>query len=146
MGWKEFLKPDKRKVAVFFIICCVYLVLASLFAIILNAQTPSPPYEAISPLEAYPYVIFVIFIIRLFLLPGSSILGIIQFWIMVHYSRSMSIEEFGKFIHSDIFVYTSTLLSILGWILNLIYWYCLSCLIIWAYDKLKKKPEEKKKK
>ncbi|MCX6776804.1 MAG: hypothetical protein NTY73_02440 [Candidatus Micrarchaeota archaeon] len=30
-------------------------------------------------------------------------------------------------------------------IIDVIFWYLLSCIIVWTYDKLKKKPEKKKK-
>jgi len=98
-------------------------VLANLFKIILNVQNASP-------VEAYAYAIFVV----LFLLP-SSIMGLIQFMLVMPYANSLTPSEFGELAKNPLFY----AFSILGWILNLIYWYILSCLIVWIYDKMKKK-------
>jgi hypothetical protein len=98
-------------------------VLANLFKIILNVQTASP-------VEAYAYIIFVV----LFLLP-SSIVGLIQFMIVMPYAKSLAPSEFWGLAKNPLFY----AFSILGWVLNLIYWYGLSCLIVWIYDKFRKK-------
>ena len=85
MNWKQFLKPDWRKISIF----------VALFAISLLYQYEGPCLEICFPTRGLPFPIF--------WLPDS-------------------IWEFA-----------------LRLIIDLFFWYFISCLIAWIYDKVKKK-------
>jgi len=86
MNWKEFLKPDLKKVITFIIIAVLGISYIFLFRVL----------AGLSILD----------------LPSVLIFGVL---IENYY-------EFGRAI-----------------LVNVLYWYVLSCLIIWIYNKVKKK-------
>lgn len=93
MNWKEFLKPDWRKIVIFVILFVMLIIIANLY----------PPKLIPSWLENLNII---------FYFPDFFIFEILK----------LSIS-------TVIFLF----------ILDLIYWYLLSCLIVWVYDKVKKK-------
>jgi hypothetical protein len=86
------------------------------------------------PQNTYLAIIFDI----IFLLP-NFILKSILFLITLFYANSMTPTEFGLFKMSNTSQIISSAFSITGWVLGIIYWYLLSCLIVWIYDKFRKR-------
>ncbi len=109
--WKQFLKPDWRK-----IVMSVILIILPIFQTIHAMRTTRPGVDDIS--------------IRL-----TPIVGVILFPIFI---LAIVLRSLIKYIaiHGLVLGYY---LTILGLIISLIYLYLLSCLIIWIYDKYKKK-------
>lgn len=100
MDWKEFLKPEKKKI----VILIVILFLSFLYR--------SPPYDSLMILT---------YILNLPFFLVDSISKIFNIF------GNLSNENFGK------------LLILIFLALIFFYWYLLSCLISWIYNKLKKK-------
>ena len=100
MDWKEFLKPDKKKI----VILIVIMILSFLYR--------TPPYDSLMILT---------YILNLPFFLVDSISKIFNIF------GNLSNENFEK------------LLILIFLILILSYWYLLSCLISWIYNKLKKK-------
>ena len=124
MDWKEFLKPDWKKIVIFIIFAIISLVLSRF---ILKSQP-------ISDVDVYVNIIFVAIF-----LPPTLILSFIQGMIIMSYAKSLTPSEFGELITSGTLSPISSAFNVLGWILNVVYWYLLSCLIVWIYDKIKKR-------
>jgi hypothetical protein len=121
---KQFLKLDWRKIVIFVILSAfIYL---TYFAI--------GKLDLYQPENTYLAIIFDI----IFLLP-NFILTSILFLITLFYANTMTPTEFGLFKISNTYKIISSAFSITGWILVIIYWYILSCLIVWVYEKVKKK-------
>jgi len=124
MNWKQFLKPDKRKIVVFLILSAfIYLTYFMIRKL-----------DLYQPQNTYLAIIFGI----IFLLP-NFILTSILFLITFFYANAMTPTEFGLFKISNTYKIISSAFSIIGWILVIIYWYILSCLIVWIYDKFRKR-------
>jgi predicted neutral ceramidase superfamily lipid hydrolase len=99
MDWKQFLKPDWRKIVLTIVIFFIPMGLG--FLIVLEGFAKEAGQEFL-PF----YILRIIIILLLILSPFSIILGFLPY--------------------------------VLKELLNLIFWYLLSCLIVWVYDKYKK--------
>jgi len=97
MNWKEFLKPDWRKIVVFVILFILSSFISAYFNTIYSAIGFCSSIKAGFPLAF-----------------NTEISGI---------------ECGGDSSNFDIF----------SFILDIIFWYLLSCLIVWIYDKFRKK-------
>ena len=125
MKWKQFLKPDWRKIVIFIILSVFISLLGLNFTSIFNLYQIENIFVAI---------IFSI----IFLLP-SFVLKSIQFIISLYYANILSPLEFGTLKASGTLTNLFLIFSIFGWVLDIIYWYILSCLIVLIYDKFRKK-------
>ena len=133
MNWKEFLKPYWRKIVIFLLV----LLLANIPYIGTYKADRAPcacplvvGVECVCP-EEYEFKLNPIFwppFLRIFTyLRSQSLLDMIPLWYIFAYPDLN--------LHFDIYQPFSPL-KIIGVFL---YWYLLSCLIIWIYDKRKKK-------
>jgi len=102
MDWKEFLKPDWRKI----VLTVIIFLLITFLPLLLGFCAP------ISTLVG-----------------GKQCLLVIQPLFMFLPSGSISYKP----IATGLYFVPS-----LYWILDIIFYYLLSCLIVWIYDKLKK--------
>jgi hypothetical protein len=100
MNWKEFLKPSKKKIAIFIV------------TIILSFLYRTPPYDS---LLIFTYILNLPILFLDYLSNIFNIFG------------NLPSEKF------------EILVTLIFFILTFFYWYLLSCLIVWIYDKLKKK-------
>ena len=94
MNWKQFLKPDRKKIIVFFVfvfIILLYLLFGPIFPIVGDVLLSIPLFSLMCPVFG----------------SSNSIFCLIQ--------------------------------NILVIIIIPLYWYLLSCLIVWLYDKVRKK-------
>ncbi len=98
MKWKQFLKPDWRKIVIFVVLSVIFLYLFN------NAVTIGELYY---PVKGFP--------------------------VPYYYSRS------GGMLSSGVLVDYIPSFNLLNFILNITFWYLISCLIVWVYDKVKKK-------
>jgi len=103
MNWKQFLKPDWRKITIFVIIILPSIIVEACVNNLLSCQLISASF-------GYVLVLFTLLVFPIFLL--FKIIGI---------------------------PYQAFLPWVLVLIINLLYEYILSCLIIWIYDKFRKK-------
>ena len=101
MDWKEFLKPDLRKILVFVILSLI------LYFIPIDASYESWDVQGL-PIPAY------------ICYKGEELTPFVSFWLI-----NMPMPPCG-------FIYQFL-------IIDLIFWYLLSCLIVWVYNKVKKK-------
>lgn len=129
MSWKQFLKPNLRKIVLFVVLSIFIYVVYFSFIEKLNLYEVENTYIAI---------IFNL----IFLLP-QFILGFINFIITLYYSKSLTPQDFGILKTSPTVNSLYFVLNIVGWILNLFYWYILSCFLVWIYDKYFKKVKKK---
>lgn len=88
MNWKEFLKPDRRKIVIFVILSLLF---------------------------SFSFLPFSLFVVGV-----STYIG---FPLTIYYFS----------------IRTGPIFSFENLILDIIVWYLLSCLIIWIYDKVKKR-------
>lgn len=95
MGWKEFLKPDWKKLLLLFVFIFIKFFISNNFGILLE-YIISPFFSFLYTRVLEPLVVFKWFYLNLFLYA---------------------------------FLYT----------LDGVYWYILSCLIVWVYNKFRKK-------
>jgi hypothetical protein len=135
MTIKQFLKPDWRKKLVFIIIAVSFFILYSFIQQInKDACTSLPKKNAMSFYISYPGESSLERLCDVNLLPTISIINpIIGFWAYtggaVIQIPDMSMSDFS----SGIAVY------LMFFFLSLPYVYLLSCLIVWIYDRVKKK-------
>ena len=129
MNLKKFLKPDRRKIVIFLVLSGFTLTL----------------YSIVRKLDLYQmqniYLTLTFGII--FFLP-NFILNSILFFITFYYSSSIGPMEFGFLKESNEFKIISSVANVIGWVLSIFYWYILSCLIVWIYDKSKSRKVKKK--
>jgi len=138
MGWcktvttfKQFLKPDKRKIVIF----AVIIILANLPVI---GYTTAP--SLCEPCEPLPDCC-----------PDKMILNIIFYPLLQYFSgHYLKISDWTYGIPTlgiiryliwwpSIGNISTTFVSFFLLIGNIIYWYLISCLIVWIYDKVEKK-------
>jgi hypothetical protein len=100
MNWKEFLKPDLRKVAIFLIIFFLL---------------PVPLYVGCTPCHAF----------CIFCFPHWEFISLFSFLTNI--------------IENEYYHYYLQVFAIFIYILELITFYSISCLIVWIYEKVKKK-------
>jgi len=93
MNFKQFLKPDWRKVVIFFVV-------SFLLTFFLGVESPVTPLDISITKIGFPVLLLTI---------KETLLGKTYKWNFVNL------------------------------IINIVVWYLLSCLIIWVYDKIKKR-------
>jgi len=128
MDIKQFLKPDKRKIVIFVVITILFLTLYYL--------TEKLNKEACYSHEVIGGAVFIGGLCDFRLLPLLIIFNpIIGF---THYVNGAIIPkpEIGQNLTNLIG------LSLFNAILTLPYYYIISCLIVWLYDKFRKKKED----
>ena len=113
MNWKEFLKPDKRKISVIIVLS----IFVFLFFFYFYAESRGLTFDN-------RIIVALLFSGQLFLVPITFVTSNILFPILE--------SSYG---HGTAF----SIANIVQRVLIPIYVYLLSCLIIWIYDKLKKK-------
>ena len=96
MNWKEFLKPDWKKIVIF-------VILFILFSFLMN--NPFYIEDKGFPLVYLDFAVY-----------GPSLLA-----------------------SGTLIDYRGPIFSIMNLVVDFIFWYLLSCLIIWVYNKVKKK-------
>ncbi len=113
MTLKQFLKPDLRKIVIFVIL---------FFTSILTSKTDFMGGELIAIFISFNPVLW----LPLFLFLGGC-----------------SNVNFGDHLWFKGFCYKGDLFGsitfLVGAVFSIIYWYLFSCLIVWFYDKMKKK-------
>lgn len=110
MDWKGFLKPNWRKIIVFIIISVIIFLGLGFLGMIAFSGI----HETIGPPTFEKDLFFVYF--SIITLPAQIISTIFY----PDYISKSSLE-------------------VVGWTLNLIYWYLLSCLIVWGWNKYRGK-------
>jgi hypothetical protein len=105
MSWKQFLKPDWRKIIITIIILFL--------TIFYNTRTEILPQPKTRYYQGFPFEWWIYE-------AGGTVIGYLIFNIPV------------ELLYSGRIILT-------GFIADIIFWYLLSCLIVWIYDKVKKK-------
>lgn len=114
MNWKQFLKPDRRKIVLFVLLAILFI-----FSIMIYLSS-IPPGALCTTEECKIERARQDLIDILFLLIVSPFLVLDEY--LVGY-----IPEF------------SNALNLIAIILSFFYWYILSCFIVWIYDRFRKK-------
>ena len=114
MSIKQFLKPEQRKIAIFFAIIILEFVMILIFLYSFSYSAASDPYEECC--LGHPYTTYCS-----------------EYWNMTE--EKCSVEKVSREIEYNYRRITFILILILVLIIN----YLISCLIVWIYDKMKKK-------
>jgi uncharacterized membrane protein len=121
MNWKQFLKPNKKKIAIFvalviliFVSVMIYELSKPFGSTLCDTEECSIEREAMYARENLNDT--------LFLLTASPFLAILL--------------SLGDLAHSNYGLYEA--LSWILFILSFVYWYVISCLIFWIYDNFRK--------
>lgn len=125
LALKEFLKPDRRKLIVFIILGILFTID---FLLTLNMPCCMCDYqkEGLDALLCGPVGLIVVIISLIFLLLFLPLIFVIWFLFPKEYRLS---SEYYLIVISHGFTY----------VIYILYTYLLSCLIIWIYDKIKKR-------
>lgn len=111
MNWKEFFKPDRKKILIFAAIYIFYVVFIFLKAIIISSWEGDIPVGTV--VEVPDTIIDYIFRA--------------PFFVVVSIFEALEINPFPM----------SALTIKIIFLINLIWWYFFSCLIVFSYDKFK---------
>jgi hypothetical protein len=133
MNWKEFFKPDWRKIAVLVII--VFLGLFDWINILNDCESPFFGQCADYPFKHHPSLTPGLFLPFIFdegcIEPNQKINNIIS-WECRPNIWKLEMER-GTYCEANCNV------NYLSYVYTGIYWYLLSCLIVWIYNKVKVK-------
>jgi hypothetical protein len=113
MNWKEFLKPDWRKI----VLTVIILFLVTFLPVLLGFCT-HVDFQCIKLSKCV-----------------TCVLAIQPFFVFLPYT-GISYTPIGL---TNIYYISSSYWILNYWVLDIITWYLLSCFIVWIYDKFRKK-------